>query len=195
MTSTDYLISGALVALVFLQIRGRRLTPFNLLWPLGLVVWAAITYLHGVPTSGNSLILVVLGAGLGLALGVTCAIFTIVRPGPDGVPFAKAGAVAAGLWILGTGSRLAFEIYATHGGGPAIGRFSSANGISIEAWGAALILMALAEVLGRSGVLAVRAFRAPKSRGSYAPSGSGSAPGLWRDRVTRTMIGARENRS
>ncbi len=157
MSISGYLISGVLVALVLRQIRGKRLTMFGLLWPLGLVIWAAVTYLHGIPASGNSLVLTVLGACVGLALGVGCALATAIRPGPDGVPIAKAGALAATLWIVGVGGRLAFEIYASNGGGPAVARFSAANGIVLEAWAASLILMALAEVVGRNGVLAWRA--------------------------------------
>ena len=45
--------------------------------------------------------------------------FTSVYADVDGVPMAKAGLIAAALWILGTGTRLAFQLYATHGGGVA----------------------------------------------------------------------------
>ncbi|MGH9131562.1 MAG: hypothetical protein ACRDWV_07795 [Acidimicrobiales bacterium] len=195
MTITDYLISGALLALVFRQIHGRRLTLFNLLWPLGLVTWAAVTYLHGIPTSGNNLVLVMLGTGVGLSLGLGCALLTSVRPGPDGVPFAKAGAAAATLWILGVGARLAFQLYATNGGGPAIGHFSAANGISIAAWAAALILMALAEVIGRSAVLAVRAygFRRGGAAGRQSARQGGWLSG-WQSQATGAIMGVRDRR-
>jgi hypothetical protein len=160
MSITDYLINGLLVALVIRQIHGRRLTPLSLLWPLALVVYFGHTYLHGFPTAGNDLWLTLGGPLVGLTLGALCALFTRITPDSEGRPFAKAGAAAAILWIVGVGSRLAFELYATHGGGSAIYRFSANHDItSIAAWTTGLILMAFAEVLGRNGVLGWRAYR------------------------------------
>ena len=80
--------------------------------------------------------------------------------GPDGTLVAKATAATIVLWVLGTIGRLVFGLYAQHGGGPAIAEFSRAHGIAFAAWGAALILMALCEVMGRTLVLAGRALLA-----------------------------------
>jgi hypothetical protein len=158
MSLSDYAIDIALVAVVLLQIRGRRLTTRSLLLPVILVSWAAVNYLHGIPTAGNDLLLVVATASIGATLGILCALFTTLRPGPDGIPYAKAGLVAAALWVVGSGTRLAFQVYASHGGASAIGRFSAAHNItSGESWVAALVLMAMGEALARTGVLALRA--------------------------------------
>jgi hypothetical protein len=70
MSFSDYLINGLLIALVLIQIRGRRLTARNLLLPLGIVGYAATHYLHSIPTAGNDLLLIVAGATVGLTLGV-----------------------------------------------------------------------------------------------------------------------------
>ncbi|MBO0732024.1 MAG: hypothetical protein J2P57_22380 [Acidimicrobiaceae bacterium] len=157
MTTTDYLLDIALLAIVFLQIRGRRLTLRSLLLPIGVMVYAATQYLHGIPTAGNDLLLIVPVAGVGLALGVFTGIFTSVRPDEDGSPFAKAGFVAAVLWLVGVGTRFAFQLYASHGGASAIASFSAHHSItSANAWVAALILMAFGEVVGRTAVLGVR---------------------------------------
>jgi hypothetical protein len=157
MTFSDYLIDISLIAIVLLQIRGRKLTTKALLVPLGIVGWVAYSYLRGVPTAGNDLFLVGACAALGATLGGLSGKFTSVYDDGRGTPIAKAGAIAAGLWILGTGARLAFQVYATHGGGAAIGRFSVAHSItSANAWAAALILMALSEAVTRTGVLAWR---------------------------------------
>jgi hypothetical protein len=157
MSASDYLLNGILIALVIRQVRGRRLTPAQFLIPLGIVAWAAFHYLHGVPTAGNDLVLSAGGAMIGVALGTACGLLTRVTPGRDGVPIAKATGWAAALWILGVGARMGFSLYAEHGGGPSILRFSHAHSItSIEAWVAGLILMALGEVISRSAVLAVR---------------------------------------
>ncbi len=159
MTLTDYAIDIALIALVALQIRGRRLTARSLILPVALVGWAAASYLHGIPTAGNDLFLVVGGAAAGITLGVLCGALTSVRQDPDGQPFAKAGVAAAVLWVLGVGTRFAFQLYASHGGAGAIGRFSAAHSItSGQAWVAALILMAIGEALARTAVLGLRAY-------------------------------------
>jgi len=158
MTFTDYLIDIGLIALVLVQIRGRRLTTRALLLPLAIVGYVAYSYLRGVPTAGNDLFLVAGCAALGATLGGLSGKFTSVYPDGDGVPMAKAGLIAATLWVLGTGARLAFQLYATHGGGAAIGRFSVAHSItSASAWTAALILMALSEAVCRTAILAWRA--------------------------------------
>jgi hypothetical protein len=55
---------------------------------------------------------------------------------------------------------MAFAVAATNGAGPAIARFSMAHQITGEgAWVAALIMMALADVLTRLAVIYVRGRR------------------------------------
>ncbi|MHB1497167.1 MAG: hypothetical protein ACYCXN_04560 [Acidimicrobiales bacterium] len=160
MTFTDYLIDIALIAIVLLQVRGRRLTVRNLVLPVAICVWAATQYLHGIPTAGNDLLLVSLGAGAGVVLGTLTGAFTRVTAGADGSPLAKAGATAAILWVAGVGTRFGFQFYATHGGAGAIGRFSAAHAItSSNAWVAALLFMAFGEVLARTALVAFRGFR------------------------------------
>lgn len=183
MTLSDYAIDIALIGLVLLQVRGRRLTVHSLLLPIGLVAYVAASYLHSVPTAGNDLLLVV-GCGLiGGTLGALAGLFTTVKADGEGVPFAKAGLVAAGLWILGTGGRLAFQVYATHGGGAAVEHFSAAHSItSAAAWTSALIIMALSEAVIRTGVLSWRAVSV--RRGAVGlPVGLTPAP-------RRPMVGA-----
>jgi hypothetical protein len=74
--------------------------------------------------------------------------------------------VAAILWVVGVGTRFAFQVYASHGGAPAIARFSAHHAITSEAaWTAALILMAFGEVLSRTLVLGLRGW----SVGAFKP--------------------------
>jgi hypothetical protein len=176
MTLTDYAIDILLIGLVLLQVRGRRLTARSFVLPIVLVAYAADNYLKAVPTAGNDLVLIIGGSVLGALIGGLCALFTSVKTDGDGVPIAKAGLVAAGLWVLGVGARFAFQLYATHGGGPAIQRFSVAHHITtIEAWTAALILMALAEVVARTGGILLRAHSANRSGGARPPVHSSRA--------------------
>ncbi|MDQ2733145.1 MAG: DUF1453 domain-containing protein [Armatimonadota bacterium] len=160
----ELLISLALIALVVRQLRSRPLTPLGLLWPVALVGWAAMEYLHTLPPPGPGLVFALLG--LGLALGVLCGALTRLSRRPDGVVMAQATALAAMLWIIGVGSRVSFGLLAEHGGGPAIARFSAAYHLSAAAWTAALLFMALAEVLSRTAVLAWRS-RSTRRAGDF----------------------------
>ncbi len=158
MTLNDYLIDITLIGLVLFQVRGRRITTKALLLPVGIVIYVATTYLKAIPTAGNDLFLVVGCAAVGALLGSLAGHFTSVRANADGIPVARAGLLAAGLWILGTGGRLSFQLYASHGGGAAVERFSAAHSItSVAAWTDALILMALFEALTRTAILGWRA--------------------------------------
>lgn len=168
MSITDYLVNGLLIALVLLQVRGRKITTRALVLPVAIVAFVAHEYLHAIPTRGNDLLLVLLGAGTGLLLGAGAGLTTRVF-GRNGTPYAKATAAAAVLWVLGVGSRLAFELYTTHGGMGAVERFSAAHQItSGNAWADCLVLMALVEVVSRTAVIALK----------YRRVQAGSAPTL-----------------
>ena len=159
MTITEYLLNLFLVGLVVLQLRGRTLTVRNLLLPVVITVVVASQFLHGLPTAGNDLALEVAGALTGAVLGAGAGLATSVQlRGRSAV--AKAGAVAAVLWVLGIGARVGFSFWVSHGGQPSVARFSAAHHItSGAAWAGAFILMAMVEVGIRTGVLFVKARR------------------------------------
>ena len=164
MTLTDYLINIALIALVILQIRGSRLDLRTAIRPVILVAVAAVYYLRAFPTAGNDVILYAV-------LGVGCAATTRVWRASDGNGYAKAGVIAAALWIIGIGSRLGFEEHWSHGGTHAIVNFSIAHDITSQnAWIAGLILMALAEVIARLVVIRIRGART-RETGEILPAG------------------------
>ena len=165
MSVTDYIINAILVLLVLRQIREHRLDLVSLVLPVVLVGAAAAYYLRSVPAAGNDIALDLTLAAAGAILGVACALTTRMRRGADAVALARAGVVAAILWIVGIGSRMGFALYSSHGGGPAIARFSVAHDItSSAAWVAALVMMALAEVISRTVTLRVRALRLPAAQ-------------------------------
>ncbi len=158
MSATDYIINAILVLLVLRQIRENRLGLTSLVLPVVLVGAAAAYYLRSVPTAGNDVAFDVVLAVIGATLGTLCALATHLRRGPDGAALARAGFAAAILWIIGIGSRIGFALWSSHGGAPAIERFSIAHSItSPSAWVAAIVMMALAEVLFRTAVLRLRA--------------------------------------
>jgi hypothetical protein len=161
MNFTDWLINIALVATVLRQIRWNRMDARFVILPLALVGIAATSYLHTIPTAGNDLVLVAALALVGITFGGLSALFTTIRT--DGGPHAwvRSRPVAIVLWVVGIGGRMAFALYAEHGGGPSIARFSADHQITTgDAWTAALVLMALAEVVTRVSVLFFRGRRA-----------------------------------
>lgn len=157
MTTTDYLIDSALVLLVVLQLKERTLTTKSIVRPLVILSVAVANYLHGIPTAGNDLVLVGALAVFGLLVGTASGVTVFMRRDADGDVLARAGWASAVFWVLGMGSRFAFAVWASHGGGATIGQFSAAHAItSGEAWTAALLAMAVFEVTGRTAVLALR---------------------------------------
>jgi hypothetical protein len=160
MNTTDWLINIALVALVVLQLRWHKVDRRFILRPLVLVGIAAASYLKTVPTGGNDLVLIAALMAVGVTFGGLSALATSVRA-ESGAAWVRSRPLAIGLWIAGIGSRIAFVLYAEHGGESSIEHFSAQHHItSIDAWTAALVLMALAEVLTRVGLLAYRGHRA-----------------------------------
>jgi hypothetical protein len=164
MSATDYLLNAVMILVVVVQLRGRRLTARRILLPFAIVAFVAPKYLHGIPSSGNSLVLVATGIAAGLGLGTLCGVYTRVYRDRAGGTFVRATGMAAFLWIVGVGARLGFSVYAEHGGGPSIVRFSTDHALSMQAWAPAFVLMALAEVVSRTGVLLLRGRRIPGAR-------------------------------
>jgi hypothetical protein len=159
MTTFEYALNIVLVGLVGLQIRGIKLTAAALLVPVVMTAWAASQILRTVPTGGNDVALEAIFGFGGVALGVAAGLVTSVRR--DGAAaVAKAGAVAALLWTAGIGARVAFSMWVQNGGAPMVRQFSVAHHITGgPAWGTGFVLMALAEVVSRTGVLYAKARR------------------------------------
>ena len=90
-------------------------------------------------------------------MGAIGGLATRLRLSADGRPLGWAG---RSMWIGGVGARLAFAVAAGNGAGPAIARFSVAHQLtSSAAWVAALVMMALADVLTRLVVIYLRGRR------------------------------------
>lgn len=159
MTATDYLLNIGLVGLVVLQIRGHKITRARLLLPVVVTVWVASSFLHGLPTAGNDTVLEAALAAAGVALGVLAGLATTVTRRGAGA-FAKAGAIAAALWVAGIGARVGFSLWVAHGGQSSVASFSASHHItSGTAWAAGFILMAMLEVTVRTAVLYRKALR------------------------------------
>ncbi len=155
-----YVINVILVLMVVRQIREQQLDLRALAVPVLAVGAAAVFFLHSVPGGGNDIALEVLGVAAGAAMGAAGGLATRLRVGAGGRPLGRAGWLAASMWVGGVGARMAFAFAATHGAGPAIARFSIAHQITgSDAWVAALVMMALADVLTRLVVVYARGRR------------------------------------
>jgi hypothetical protein len=155
-----YLINALLVLLVVRQIREHQLDLRALAVPVLAVAAAAVMFLHSVPGGGSDIALDLAGVSAGAAMGAVGGLATRLRLGADGRPTGRAGALAAGMWIAGVGARMVFYFAATDGAGPAIAAFSISHHITgPAAWTAALVMMALADVLTRLAVVYLRGRR------------------------------------
>jgi hypothetical protein len=159
MTSTEYALNVALVGLVLLQVRGIKVTKAALVFLVVMTVWIATLLLKTIPSGGNDLVLEIGGALAGATLGACAGLATgVCRHGASAT--AKAGVLAAFLWVVGIGARLAFSLWVGYGGASSIRDFSLTHHISGgTAWGTAFILMAITEVLTRTGVIYVKTRR------------------------------------
>ncbi|HLN67347.1 MAG TPA: hypothetical protein VK280_08740 [Streptosporangiaceae bacterium] len=155
-----YVINALLILMVIRQIREHRLDLRSLSVPLLAVGAAAVLFLHSVPLGGNDVALELACVLAGAVMGAVGGLATHLRRGADRRPLGRAGWLAAGMWIGGVGARLAFAVADGHGAGPAITSFSVANHITgPAAWIAALIMMALADVLTRLVIIYLRGRR------------------------------------
>ena len=171
-----YVVNAVLILMVVRQVREHALDLRSLAVPVLAVGVAAVLFLHSVPLGGNDLALELACVAGGAAMGAIGGLATRLRPGADGRPLGRAGVLAAGMWIAGVGGRLVFAVAASNGAGPAIASFSIANHITgSAAWVAALVMMALADVLTRLVIIYLRGHQlaagAP-SAGAAIPAGT-----------------------
>jgi len=156
MTITDWSTDIGLLAIVLLQLRSRRLGFVQLVLPLLLVGLAVWYYFTAWPTTTNGGLLLAAGVAVGALLGIAAGASTRVW-NHDDHPFARATALSAGLWILGMGFRLVFQIWATSSAGAAhVTTFSVQHLIEQAAWVDALLFMAVGQVVARTVVLSAR---------------------------------------
>jgi hypothetical protein len=173
-----YVINAILVLMVVRQVREHPLDLRSLAAPVLAVGCAVVLFLHSVPTGGHDLVLELVCVSAGAVMGGIGGLATRLRRGADGRPLGRAGWLAACMWVGGVGARMAFAIAAANGAGPAIARFSVAHQITgSAAWVAALIMMAMADVLTRVAVIYLRGRRlaaAPAAARQLNAAGTGA---------------------
>jgi hypothetical protein len=154
MTTSDYVLSFGLLALIFsTNLGARALTRRRFTLPLIAVAIAASTYLRAVPTTGNDLTFVVLAALAGVAFGAVAGLLSRVDRDARGRLVTRAGAAFAATWIVAVGGRVLFGYGATHWWKSAVIRFSIQHQLTGPAYTSAFVLMALTMVLARLAVI------------------------------------------
>jgi hypothetical protein len=154
MSTLDYLLGFSALAVVLWNMRRHELTDRRLRRPLVIAGAVCVVFLHGIPTTGADGMLVLLGVLAGTVCGVIAGLATRVERDGKGAVLATGTPLAVGVTAVAFGARMAFAVAATNGLGPAIARFSSDVRIhSQRAWVAALVLMAVADLVARALIL------------------------------------------
>lgn len=131
--------------------RGRLLRPA--------IVAAVIVpmYVKNPAASGDGLVLELAGTALGLLLGLAAAaLLKVRRDAASGEVYTHAGAPYAALWTAVIGARLLFVYGANHWFTNQLGRWMYQHQITVNALTDALVVMAIAMLLGRTGTLAAK---------------------------------------
>jgi hypothetical protein len=162
MSTTDiWLINlGVLFAVLQADLGARKVTLHRLLRPALLAGIIVPLFVKNITTSGNGLTLEIVCAAGGLLLGLLAAsLMKVRRDLATGGVVSRAGAPYAALWITVAGARIAFTYGSEHLFRDQLGRWMTTNQISADALTDALIFMAIAMLVARTGGLAVQASR------------------------------------
>jgi hypothetical protein len=179
MSTSVWIINIAVLAAVLHADLGRKqVTVRRLLRPALIAAVIVPMFVKHVAASGHGLTLEIVGAGTGLLLGLVAAALLPVRRDPaTGTVDSHAGFLYAGLWTAVIGARLAFAYGSEHWFGPSLGHWMSTNHVTADALTDALVFMAIAMLVARTGGLAARAARLGPlplgPRGRMLPAGRG----------------------
>ena len=158
MSASIWIVNLVVLASVLGTDLGRReVNKSRLLRPALVAAVIVPMYLKHPATSGSGLALELALAAVGLLLGLAAAGLLPTRREPGtGKVFTQGGAGYAALWTTVVGARLAFSYGAQHWFAGALGRWMYQHSVTADALTDALVLMAIAMLLGRTGTLALR---------------------------------------
>jgi hypothetical protein len=157
-TTQVVIFAGLALYVVATQLGRHALSWYRFLAPLAICVAVSLLYLKSVPTVGGDLTFDVVCVLAGLACGLLASSLVRMERDPStGRLVTRAGLAYAAVWLAVFGGRIAFGYAATGVWQQAVVRFSINHAITSQAaWTAAFILMAIAMVLARTLVMAVR---------------------------------------
>ena len=158
MSADIWIVNLVVLASVLGTDLGRReISRGRLLRPAIVASIIVPMYLKHPATGGSGLVLELALAGLGLLLGLAAAALLPTRREPaTGKVYTQGGAGYAALWTAVVGARLTFSYGAQHWFGESLGRWMYTHSVTADALTDALVLMAIAMLLGRTGTLALR---------------------------------------
>jgi hypothetical protein len=163
-----------LVLVVWTDLGQRKVTLLRLVRPF---IGAAIIIPFFVSfsfdrsqASGTGLGIEIAGIAAGLAVGAMAALLMRVTWDQQaGRPISVAGIGYAAAWVSITVARLGFAYGAQHWFGLQLGTWMAGNNVSVAALTDSLVFFSVAVLIGRTGMLAVRARAAALAAGAGRP--------------------------
>lgn len=169
----------------------RKIGWFRVLRPLLTVALIVPLFLDRIPVNGSNVALQVIGAAVGVLLGLAAHLFISVhfdsskpaKPGTRrlpgrgtaGRPYSRAGFGYAAFWAAIFGARLLFIYGTIHWFPTPLGQFLVTHQLSGAGLTNALIFMAITMALSRSALLGARGRAAARVAATAAPAPAASS--------------------